>query len=62
LRLFAARRENQDRNAGPVAQVADHIDVIAIGRAQIEDNQIGLPRPGLNQTMLGILGLSHPES
>ena len=40
--LALAHREDDDRNDGPAAQAADHLDAVDSGQAEVEDDEVGV--------------------
>ena len=57
--LVRACREDEDRHVRPSAQVADEVDAVAVGQAEIEHDQIGLVGAGFEQPVGTGSGLVH---
>ena len=57
VRLRPAGREDDDRDRGPLAQPADDLETVQVGKPEVEDDEVGLPRRGLEQAVLAGLGL-----
>ncbi len=53
-----AGREHEQRRAAPAAELVDEVDAIAVGQAQIEDDEVGLARGGVDQPARHAVGLA----
>ena len=58
--LLAPRREDDDRNGRPLAQPADHVEAVHVGQAEIEDDDVGLARAGLDDALRARRRLEEP--
>src|SRR5579859_2384523 len=55
--LAAARREHDDGNAAPAADSAHHFDAVDIGKAKVEQNDVGAARGRLHRAVGARRGL-----
>ena len=56
LRLERARRQHDDRHRRPRAHAADHVEAVAVGETEIDDQQVRLVRAGLDLGAPCVLG------
>ena len=57
--LVDPRREHDHRDRRPAAQIADEIDAVAVGQAEVENDDVGLAGSGFDESVLERLGLEH---
>ena len=57
--LPRSRRQHDDRRLRPTAEVADELDAVAVGQAQVEDHQFGPARGGVGQRLPDGVGFDH---
>jgi len=59
--IARARRKDEDRDLGPLAQPPDDFRAVEVGQAEIEDDHVGLAGGGLDEAALAGLRLEHFE-
>ncbi len=60
--LLRARGQHDDRDRRPAAEIADEVDAVAIGKSEVEDDEIRLARAGIDEPLRHRLGLEIPAS
>jgi hypothetical protein len=55
--LLAARRQHDDRHAGPLAERADHLEPVHVRQAEVEHHDVRLSRGRLAQSLFARHGL-----
>src|SRR2546425_10815484 len=58
--LLTARRQHDDRDRGPLAQPADHVDAVDVRQPEVDDDDVRLARADLHQAVRAGRRLEQP--